>query len=278
MTINCNGKLLDLQSPKIMGILNLTEDSFYDGGKYNSILKAIKQTEKMLNEGATIIDIGTQSTRPNAKFISSKEEWKLLKDVVNQIIKNFPEAIFSIDTFWSEVAENCINEGFSMINDISGGNIDDKMFETVRKLKVPYVLMHIKGTPQTMQQNVDYDNIIKDINFYFAEKIQKLKSFGLNDLILDVGFGFSKTVEQNYELLSKLELIGFAHHPILVGISRKSMIYKTLNINAKDALNGTTALHLVALQKGAKILRVHDVKEAKECITLYETLEKYKNE
>ncbi len=278
MTINCNGKLIELQTPKIMGILNLTEDSFYDGGKHNSILKAIKQTEKMLNEGATIIDIGAQSTRPNAKFISSKEEWKLLKDVVNQIIKNFPEAIFSIDTFWSEVAENCINEGFSMINDISGGNIDDKMFETVRKLKVPYVLMHIKGTPQTMQQNVDYDNIIKDINFYFAEKIQKLKSFGLNDLILDVGFGFSKTVEQNYELLSKLELIGFAHHPILVGISRKSMIYKTLNINAKDALNGTTALHLVALQKGAKILRVHDVKEAKECITLYETLEKYKNE
>lgn len=261
-----------------MGILNLTEDSFYDGGEYNSMKKCLQQTEKLLLEGATIIDVGAQSTRPNAKFISSKEEWKSLKRIVNQLTKNFPEAIFSIDTFWSEVAQNCINEGFSIINDISGGNIDDKMFETVGKLKVPYIVMHSKVRSENIHQIVDYDNIIKEINLYFAEKIQKLKFFALNDLILDVGFGFSKTVEQNYELLSKLELIGFAHHPILVGISRKSMIYKTLNINAKDALNGTTALHLVALQKGAKILRVHDVKEAKECITLYETLEKYKNE
>ncbi len=261
-----------------MGILNITDDSFYDGGNYNSIEKCLQQTEKMLLEGATIIDVGAQSTRPNAKFISLEEEWKSLKNVVNQLIKNFPKIIFSIDTFWSEVAKNCINEGFSIINDISGGNIDDKMFETVGKLKVPYIITHSKGTPENIHQDVDCENIVKEINIYFAEKLQKLKSFGLNDLILDVGFGFSKTVEQNYELLSKLELIGFANYPILVGISRKSMIYKILNNNAKDALNGTTALHFAALQKGAKILRVHDVKEAKECVTLYETLEKYKNE
>jgi dihydropteroate synthase len=274
ITINCKGNLIDLSQPKIMGILNLTPDSFYDGGKNNSLDIILKNTEKMLVEGADFIDIGAYSSRPNAQDISKKEELNRLIPVLKELIYNFPNTYFSIDTFRSEVAEKALDNGACMINDISAGNLDEKMFEIIAKYQVPYIMMHLKGTPQTMMQNTEYHNLTQDILFYFSEKIALAKTYKINDLILDLGFGFAKTTDQNFELLQKMKLFKMCELPILAGISRKSMIYKTIESTSEDALNGTTALNMVALLNGANILRVHDVKEAKECVKLFNQLQK----
>ncbi len=272
MTININGEIIDLEYPKIAGILNITEDSFFDGGRYSTVNEALKQTEKLLNEGADFIDIGGQSTRPGSELISEEEELKRVIPVIKSIKKEFPNARISVDTFWSKVAEESINEGSGMINDISGGSMDKKMFETIGKLKVPYVLMHMKGTPKTMTQLTAYKDIVLDVNYYFSEKINKLREYGVSDILLDPGFGFSKTLEQNYELMKNLDKLSVFGLPLYVGISRKSMIWKLLETNVEDSLTGTAALNLFALQKGASLLRVHEVKEAKQIIKLWEML------
>jgi dihydropteroate synthase len=272
MTFNCNGNLIDLTLPKVMGILNITPNSFYDGGKYNDEKSIIIQVEKMLNEGATFIDIGAYSSKPNAEFVSEEEEIKRLLPNIQLILKYFPQTLISVDTFRANVARVAIENGACMINDISAGSLDEKMMQTVAELQVPYVMMHMKGNPQTMQSLAQYENITKEVLFYFSEKIALARSFGINDLIVDLGFGFAKTLEQNFELLNKLELFEILDLPILVGVSRKSMIYKSLDTNPENALNGTTVLNTIVLQKGAKILRVHDVKEAVECIKLHTKL------
>ena len=269
MTINCKGQLIDLTIPKIMGILNVTPNSFFDGGKYKNESEILSRVEKMSSEGATFIDVGAYSSKPSAEFVSEQEEISRIIPVVNLILKHFPETILSIDTFRAEVAKASIESGAAIINDISAGHLDEKMLETVAKYNVPYIMMHMKGTPQTMQTLTQYDDIVKEMLFYFSERIAKARSFGINDLITDPGFGFAKTVEQNYEVFQKLDLLNLLEIPILIGISIKSMIYKTLNSNAEEALNGTTVLNTIALTKGAKILRVHDVKEAMECVTLF---------
>jgi dihydropteroate synthase len=269
MTIRCKGQLIDLTTPKVMGILNVTPNSFFDGGKYQNDREILSRVEKMLNEGATFIDIGAYSSKPSAEFVSEEEELQRIIPIVQLILEHFPETLISIDTFRSEVANACIESGAAIINDISAGNLDDKMLDTIAKYNVPYIMMHMRGTPQTMQTMTNYDNIVKEILFYFSERIAKARSFGINDLIIDPGFGFAKTLEQNYEVLQKMELLEMLELPLLAGISRKSMIYKTLNSSAEEALNGTTVLNTIALTKGAKILRVHDVKEAKECVTLF---------
>ncbi|MFY7810732.1 MAG: dihydropteroate synthase [Flavobacterium sp.] len=275
MTINCKGNLIDLSNPKIMGILNLTPDSFFDGGKNFNIDIAIKNVSKMLEEGADFIDIGAYSSRPNAVNISVNEEIDRLIPVLIELNKTFPKAHFSIDTFRSEVAEIALENGACMINDISGGSLDQKMFEIIAKFQVPYVMMHLVGTPQNMTQNTAYQNLITEILFYFSEKINIARTYNINDIIIDPGFGFSKTIDQNFELLQNMKLLEMCNLPILAGISRKSMIYKTLETTPEFALNGTTALNMTALQNGANILRVHEVKEAKECITLFNKLQIY---
>jgi dihydropteroate synthase len=251
-----------------MGILNVTPDSFYDGGRFRNTSSVMRQVDQMLEEGATFIDVGAYSSKPNAEDVSMSEELQRILPIVDLIIKNFPEVVLSIDTFRSEVAKQCIDAGACLINDISAGHLDTKMLETVAELNVPYIMMHMRGTPKTMQQQTHYNNLVKDMLFYFSERIEKARALGIVDLIIDPGFGFAKTLEQNYELLSKLELLKMTDLPILIGVSRKSMIYKTLNTSAKEALNGTSVLNTIALQKGANILRVHDVKEAVECIKL----------
>lgn len=268
MTINCKGKLIDLTTPKVMGILNFTLDSFYDGGKYKSDSEIIHQVEKMLVEGADFIDIGAYSSRPKAAFVSEKEEISRITSVLNIIQRNFPDILISIDTFRSEVARVSLENGAAIINDISAGSLDERMWDVVAEYNVPYIMMHMRGTPQTMQEFTHYEDLLKDILFYFSEKVKIARNRGINDIILDVGFGFSKTLEQNYELLYKLELFNLFELPTLVGVSRKSMIYKALNIEPSEALNGTTVINTIALQKGANILRVHDVKQAKEAIEL----------
>jgi dihydropteroate synthase len=272
MTINCKGQLIDLSLPKVMGILNVTPDSFYDGGRFVSDEKMLSQVEKMLQDGATFIDIGGQSSKPNATIVSVDEELKRVVSTVDLILKNFPETIISIDTFNSKVAQIAVENGAAIINDISAGSLDDNMFEIIAKLQVPYIMMHMHGTPKTMQQMTKYDDLVKDVLFYFSEKVAKARSFGINDLIIDPGFGFAKTVEQNFELLKKLELFQILELPILVGVSRKSMIYKTLETTPENALNGTSILNTIALTKGTNILRVHDVKEAVECVKLWNTI------
>lgn len=272
MTINCKGKLIDLSTPKVMGILNLTPDSFYDGGKYKNESEILSQVYTMLKHGATFIDIGAYSSRPDAQHISEKEELNRLIPIISLILKEFPEAIISVDTFRSQVAKQAIEAGAAIINDISAGKLDKDMLETVAKLQVPYVMMHMKGTPQTMQQQTTYENLIKEVLFYFSERIAKAKALGIVDLIVDPGFGFAKTKEQSFEILKHLDLFKTLEKPILSGVSRKSMIYKTLENSPKEALNGTTVLNTIALQKGTSILRVHDVKEAVECIKLLEQL------
>lgn len=266
MTINCNGTLIDLSTPKAMGILNLTPDSFYDGGSYKSDLEILNQVEKMLTDGATFIDIGAYSSRPNAEHISENEELKRLLPNIEIILKKFPEILISVDTFRSNVATESVNLGACMVNDISGGTLDDKMYKTIGKLQVPYVLMHLKGSPQNMQQNPTYENVVRDVLKYFSEKTALLRNEKVNDIILDVGFGFAKTLEHNYTLLKNLEHFKVLELPILTGVSRKSMLYKPLNTDAKNALNATTVANTIALQKGTNILRVHDVKEAMEAI------------
>lgn len=269
-TINCKGQLIDLSSPKIMGIVNITPDSFYDGGKLKTDRQLLAQVEKMLIDGATFIDIGGQSTRPTSDFLSANEELNRVIPAIHSIIKEFPDANLSIDTFYAQVAKEAVLHGVAMINDISAGNLDEQMFKTLAELQVPYIMMHMRGKPQTMQQHTNYEDLVKEIIFYFSERVAKARRFGLNDIIIDPGFGFAKTVEQNFELLSKLELLQFLELPVLVGMSRKSMIYKTLETTPENALNGTTSLNTIALTKGANILRVHDVKEAVECVTLVE--------
>jgi dihydropteroate synthase len=269
MTIRCKGQLIDLTTPKVMGILNVTPNSFFDGGKYKNDSEILSRVEKMLKNGATFIDIGAYSSKPSAEFVSEEEELQRIVPIVKLILEHFPETLISIDTFRSEVAKACIENGAAIINDISAGNLDDKMLETIAKYNVPYIMMHMRGTPQTMQTMTNYDNIVKEILFYFSERIAQARSLGINDLIIDPGFGFAKTLEQNYEVLQKMELFEILELPLLAGFSRKSIIYKTLHSSAEEALNGTTVLNTIALTKGAKILRVHDVKEAMECVTLF---------
>ena len=271
-TINCKGTLIDLSTPKVMGIVNGTPDSFFDGGKLTNSDEIILQVEKMLHDGATFIDLGGYSSKPGAEFVSEEEELNRVVPIVKVLVDKFPDILLSIDTFRSEVAKQTVENGVAIINDISAGLLDEKMLETVAKLQVPYIMMHMKGTPKTMQSLSQYEDLVKEMNFYFSERIAKARTFGLNDIIIDPGFGFAKTIEHNYELLQNLELLQFHDLPILAGISRKSMIYKALETSPKDALNGTTFLHAFCLQKGANILRVHDVKEAVECVKLMSRL------
>jgi dihydropteroate synthase len=270
VTLNCKGKLIDLSSPTVMAILNVTPDSFYGNSRISNVDEALKTTEKFINEGATFIDIGAYSSRPGAVDISVDEELNRSIPIVQAIAKEFPETLISIDTFRAKVAEECIAVGAHIINDISAGSLDNAMFDTVAKLQVPYIMMHMKGTPQTMQHEPTYQNLTLEIISYFTEKIAALKKLGVKDLIIDPGFGFAKTINHNYELLQKIADLNIFELPVLVGFSRKSMITKVLNIKNEDALNGTSILNTIALQKGAAILRVHDVKAAVECIKLSE--------
>ena len=273
MTINCKGNLIDVSSPKVMGILNITPDSFYDGGKYKNESDILFQTEKMLLEGATFIDVGAYSSRPGAAHISENEELNRMIPVVDLLINHFPEIIISVDTFRSKIAKETIENGAAIINDISGGKMDEKMFQTIADLQVPYILMHMLGTPQNMQQNPVYEDVTKEIISFFAAQIYKLHQLKVNDIIIDVGFGFGKTMQHNYEILNNLSLFKILDAPILAGISRKSMLYKPLEIKANEALNATTVANTIALLNGANILRVHDVKEAMEAIKIVNQLE-----
>lgn len=268
MTINCKGTLIDLSSPKVMGILNITPDSFFDGGKYKNDTDILIHVKKMLVDGATFIDVGAYSSKPGAVKISEDQEIKRILPVIDLLIREFPDIIISVDTFRSKVAELSINAGAAIINDISGGNMDENMFKTVAKLQVPYIIMHMLGTPQNMQKNPIYSDITHELISFFSDKIFKLHQLKLNDIIIDVGFGFGKTIDHNFELLKNLSLFKNLDTPVLVGISRKSMLYKTLDISAQEALNATTSANTIALLNGANILRVHDVKEAVEAIKI----------
>ena len=271
--INVNGKLMDLSEPQVMGILNVTPDSFYAGSRAETERDITQRIHQIVNEGASIIDIGAYSSRPNAQHISAEEEMSRLRTGLELIRKHYPEAIVSVDTFRADIARMCVEEyGVAIINDISAGNMDEQMFSTIARLGVPYIIMHMKGTPQNMQENPHYDHFLKEIFYYFSEKVQKLRDLGAKDIIIDPGFGFGKTIEHNYELMNHLEEFHLFELPILVGISRKSMIYKLLGSNPEEALNGTTALNTIALTKGAHILRVHDVKEAVECVKIVQKM------
>ncbi|MDX1751635.1 MAG: dihydropteroate synthase [Salinimicrobium sediminis] len=272
MYINCKGQLMDFSTPKVMGILNITPDSFYDGGKRNSLQDHLLQAEKMLEEGADIIDVGAYSSRPGAEDIPENEELQRILPVVKALVEKFPKIILSIDTFRSEVARQCVEAGAAIINDISAGILDEKMMETIAQLQVPYIMMHMRGNPQNMKDLNEYEDLVQDLLFYFSERIEKARALGINDLIIDPGFGFSKNIDQNFLLLSKLELFKNLNLPILSALSRKSLIYKTFHTTPEEALNGTTVLNTVSLMKGANILRVHDVKEAVECVKLVERL------
>jgi dihydropteroate synthase len=276
-TLNIKGKILDISSPIVMGILNVTPDSFYDGGAYADEKKIISRAEEIITQGGAIIDIGGYSTRPGANDISETDEIERIIPAVRAISKAFPEAILSIDTFRSEVAKRAINEGASMVNDISGGELDRKMFQTVGELKVPYILMHMKGTPQNMAKFASYENLIVELVDYFQKKIAKLNELGIYEIVIDPGFGFAKTREHNFELLEKLNYLKTLKMPILVGLSRKSMIYKTLNLGPENSLNGTTVLNTIALMNGAGIIRVHDVKECVEAVKLFKSVYLDKN-
>jgi dihydropteroate synthase len=267
-TLRVRGKIIDLTTPKVMGILNVTPDSFYDGGLFNRESDLLKQAEKMILDGGDFIDIGGYSSRPGAQDISVEEEWSRVKPAIQSIKKEFPSALLSIDTFRSQVAHRAIGEGCDLINDISAGQLDTDMFRTVSALQVPYIIMHMRGNPHTMTQLARYDNLLREIIDYFHTIIFQLNQHGIKDILIDPGFGFAKTSDQNFELLNNLEHLHVLDKPLLIGLSRKSMIWKTLNATAEFALNGTTSLNTVALLKGASILRVHDVKEAKETISL----------
>ncbi len=271
-SINCGGELISLQSAKVMGIINLTPDSFYDGAALQSEKAILDKVEKHLSEGATFIDIGAVSTRPGSIAISELEELERLLPAIKSIKSTFPNAILSVDTYRSKIADMAIKEGVNIINDISSGEFDESMFKVIAKHKVPYIMMHTQGSPENMQQNPIYQNVTKEIIYFFSQKLEIIRKLGINDIILDPGFGFGKTIEHNYQILSELSLFKFAECPILIGISRKSMIYKLLNTNANEALNGTSVANTIALINGADILRVHDVKEAVETIKILEAL------
>lgn len=266
--MNAGGKLIDLSSPKVMGILNITPDSFYDGGRHNTVDAALLQAEKLLTTGADILDIGAYSSRPGAAEVSVDEEQARLLPVIAAITTRFPESILSIDTFRADVARASVEAGAHIINDISGGTLDEQMFATIAELQVPYILMHMRGTPNTMQRLTDYEDVVQDVNLFFGGQLARLREMKVTDIILDPGFGFAKTLQQNYDLLNRLEELHIHGLPILGAISRKSMIYKKLGVTPDEALNGTTVLHTLLLTKGVKILRVHDVKEVKEVIAL----------
>ena len=268
-TLNCNGQIVDLSSPKIMGILNVTPDSFYDGGKYPGQL-ALKRVEEMLEEGADIIDIGGMSSRPGAAIVSYEEERSRVIPIIQSIKNAFPNTIISVDTIRGGIAKEAFDSGAGIINDISAGRLDDSMMEILPQVKMPYVLMHMQGTPETMQQAPNYQSVVQEVLEFLIEQLGQLRQLNATDVIIDPGFGFGKTVEHNFELLKQLHVFKILECPILVGLSRKSMINRSLGISPEDALNGTTALHMLALQNGADILRVHDVKEAKEVCKLYE--------
>ena len=273
MTINIKGQLLDLSTPQVMGILNVTPDSFYSASRMQTEQEIAEQVQQIIDEGASIIDIGAYSSRPNAVHISPNEEMDRLRMGLKIINRYHPEAIVSVDTFRAEIAERCVEEyGAAIINDISAGEMDKQMFETVTRLRVPYIMMHMQGNPQNMQQQPHYENLLKEVFLYFAQKIQQLRDLGMKDIILDPGFGFGKTLEHNYELMEHLEEFRLFELPLLVGVSRKSMIYKLLGNSPQEALNGTTVLNTVALMKGAHILRVHDVREAVEAVRIVEKL------
>lgn len=263
---------MDLNTPRVMGIINITPDSFYDGGKYKDETEIIAQVETMMANGASFIDIGAYSSRPGADYVGEREELARITPIVKLLVKTFPDIIISIDTFRSRVADECLAHGAAIINDISAGNLDPKILEIVGKHQAPYIMMHMKGTPGTMQGMSNYENLLGEILFYFSEKVALARVAGINDIIIDPGFGFAKTLEQNYEILKKFNLLHTMDLPVLTGISRKSMIYRLLQTSPEHALNGTTALHMYALTKGTKILRVHDVKEAMECIKLFNAI------
>ena len=268
MNINCKGKLIDISSPKVMGILNLTPDSFYDGDMYNNEKTILNQVEKMLNDGASFIDIGAYSSRPGAAHVSEDEEKNRIIKIVELLAKEFPKANLSIDTFRSSVADECLSAGACVINDITGSEYDSEILKIAHKHNAPYIMMHMKGMPGNMMKNNKYNNLIKDILYYFSKKIEAARDAKVNDIIIDPGFGFSKDIDQNYSLLKNLDLLKSLNLPILVGLSRKSMIYKLLKTTPEYALNGSTTLNTIALLNGASILRVHDVKEAMECIKI----------
>jgi len=268
-TLNCNGKLLAIDKPLVMGIINVTPDSFYSGSRFMKMDAVLKQTEQMLKEGASIVDIGGQSTRPGSERITVDEELERTIEPIAAIHKSFPDAIISIDTFYSGVASAAIAAGASIVNDTSAGSVDENMITTLAALKTPYVLMHTQGTAQTMQQHPKYENVTREVLDFFISKIDSLHKAGINDIIIDPGFGFGKTIAHNFELLRNLSVFKIFNCPIMLGISRKSTIYKTLNTSADAALNGTTVLNTMGLINGASILRVHDVKEAVEAVTLW---------
>ena len=271
--INIRGELIDLSRPVVMGILNITPDSFFDGGKYETEREIIERCEKITAEGAAIIDLGAYSSRPGAVEVTADDEWRRVENALIIIRKSFPDAYLSLDTFRSQIAKKAVEEyGVDIINDIYGGEADDRMFETVGKLKVPYILMHMQGTPQTMQVNPQYKDVVAEISLFFSKKVNQLHSYGVNDIILDPGFGFGKALQHNYTILARLKEFKLHNLPLCVGVSRKSMIHKLLDITADDSLNGTTVTNTVALINGANILRVHDVKEAVESINLVSQL------
>ena len=273
--INVKGRLLDLATPQVMGILNVTPDSFYSGSRMQTQEEIAARARQIIDEGASIIDIGAYSSRSNAEHITAEEEMNRLRTGLEIVNRNHPDAIVSVDTFRADVAEQCVEEyGVAIVNDIAAGEMDNRMFETVARLGVPYIMMHMQGTPQNMQQHPHYDNLLKEVFLYFAQKVQQLRDLGMKDIILDPGFGFGKTVEHNYELLAHLEEFRIFELPLLVGVSRKSMIYRLLGNTPQDALNGTTVLDTICLLKGADILRVHDVREAVETVKIVEAMRK----
>lgn len=271
--INVNGSLLDLSQPRVMGILNVTPDSFYAGSRTQTEAEIVRRVKQIVSEGAAIIDIGAYSSRPNADNVSAREEMERLHMGLKILFEIQPDAVVSVDTFRADVARMCVEEyGVAIINDIAAGEMDANMFHTVAALNVPYIMMHMQGTPQSMQQHPHYDNLLKEVFLYFARKVQQLRDLGVKDIILDPGFGFGKTMEHNYELLSHLEEFRIFELPLLVGVSRKSMIYRLLDITPQEALNGTTVLDTICLLKGADILRVHDVKEAVETVRIVQAM------
>ena len=270
--LNLRGRLYDFEEPMVMGVLNLTPDSFYDGGRYDTLGKIIIQTKKMLDEGATIIDIGGYSSRPGASHIETREEIKRVVPVISALVSEFNDILISVDTFRSEVAQEAIEAGACMINDISGGSMDGHMMKTIASLQVPYVVMHMRGTPRDMQEQTNYEDLLLSIIGHLNQLVHELNDAGIKDIIIDPGIGFAKTVDQNYEILHFLDYFKVLERPLLIGLSRKSMIYKALDVGPDDSLNGTTALHSIALSKGADILRVHDVKEAVQTIKLLKKL------
>ena len=272
MTLNCNGKIINFNTQKIMGILNISDDSFYDGGKYNSIDKAVSRVSEMINQGVDIIDVGAVSSKPGSKIIEGEDELKLTSEYIIEFSKNFNDVLFSIDTYNSKVAEFALNNGFAIINDISSGKYDSRIIDVVKEYNAGYVIMHMKGDPDNMQKKPTYNNVVGSISNYLDSKIEELESINIKNIIIDPGFGFGKTIDHNFEILSNLGKFKEFKKPLLAGISRKSMIYKFLNIGPDKALNGTSVLNTIALNKGADVLRVHDIIEAKECLALFNKL------